>query len=618
MIKLYNELQKNFKLLFRNPASLSLLVISPLVLILLLGFAYSGEEIHDVRIGYVSQGDMDISSFQENASNYATLIEYDSIEECVADLLLQNNRICLILEGNFTNITSTIPTGKITFYYDNSQKGFSNALISKITEFFGEKAKDISLVSAQKMFGEIQNLVYFLNERIDDIQKIKNDSESIKQDLIDRKAKLISVHDDFLPKYLAIKEIQQNLNNYSKMLNDSVDELDKQILAIQEIENSLDILLQDIDYTPIINKTFEYNITDICNTLNWNYSLVFNETGYNNLSEICNSTNGTINLTTSEYLSIISSLNNQTTSNLTSSLNNISLAAHSVRDNLTNMKAEFDSLVLQLDEINTLLEEEINRSDYYVLVIDQSVAQITNVTDSLSTKMEKLVNFDPSLAEKLINPISKSFEELVPNLKNIQASYPVILATIAVFISILFSNVVTILEINSKAYIRDLLAPVNDLIFTLGLAATNFITVMAQMFVLLLVGEFRFGLNIIANLPNILPIVCLLIIIFMLLGMFFAYVTSTTQTSILLTTFLSLGFFMISDAFTPLETMDPTAAAVASFNPVGVGTRMLRMTIIFGVPLQSMLFDLAILISYVVVFSVILVVISKIRNRKRF
>jgi ABC-type polysaccharide/polyol phosphate export permease len=200
----------------------------------------------------------------------------------------------------------------------------------------------------------------------------------------------------------------------------------------------------------------------------------------------------------------------------------------------------------------------------------------------------------------------------------VQASYPVILATITIFISMLFSNLVTILEINSKAYIRDLLAPVNDIIFTLGLAITNFITVMAQLFVLLIVGEFRFGLNILANLPEILPIVCLLIIIFMLLGMCFAYLTSTTQTSILLTTFLALGFFMLSDAFTPLEAMNPTASAIASLNPVGIGTSMLRMTILFDVPIYFMIADLAILVLYVLAFSVALLIISKIRNKKRF
>jgi ABC-type polysaccharide/polyol phosphate export permease len=232
--------------------------------------------------------------------------------------------------------------------------------------------------------------------------------------------------------------------------------------------------------------------------------------------------------------------------------------------------------------------------------------------------MDKLVNLDPTLAEKLIKPITESFEQVLPGVKNIQSTYPMILATITIFISILFSNVVTILEINSKAYIRNLLSPANDIVFTIGLAITNFLVVMTQIFVMLLVGEFRFGISIFSNLANVLPIVMMLVIIFMLLGMCFAYITGTTQTSILLTTFLALGFFLMSNAVMPLESMPPSAASIAAFNPVVIGTNMLRQALLFHVPISLMYDQAIILLAYIAVLSAALFVISKRRNKQKF
>ena len=46
---------KNLLLVFRSWSSLFLLVLGPLILILLVGYAFSGEGLHDIKIGYYAQ-----------------------------------------------------------------------------------------------------------------------------------------------------------------------------------------------------------------------------------------------------------------------------------------------------------------------------------------------------------------------------------------------------------------------------------------------------------------------------------------------------------------------------------------------------------------------------------
>jgi len=73
-------------------------------------------------------------------------------------------------------------------------------------------ADKISLDSAKTIFQNIENMVVYLYDRNSDISTIINESNSIKQDLILRKQKLINVQEQFEPSYFKIKEIQTKLD----------------------------------------------------------------------------------------------------------------------------------------------------------------------------------------------------------------------------------------------------------------------------------------------------------------------------------------------------------------------------------------------------------------------
>ena len=124
--KLYNEFSKNIRVMFRNWTSLSLLIIMPLALILLIGYAFSSEDVTGINIGVVSESNIDLVPLAKNVSGYASIKKFESKEDCLSYLVLEKVHICLFVEGvefGEKNITSIedIPSGKITYYYDNSR-----------------------------------------------------------------------------------------------------------------------------------------------------------------------------------------------------------------------------------------------------------------------------------------------------------------------------------------------------------------------------------------------------------------------------------------------------------------------------------------------------------------
>jgi hypothetical protein len=98
--------------------------------------------------------------------------------------------------------------------------------------------------------------------------------------------------------------------------------------------------------------------------------------------------------------------------------------------------------------------------------------------------------------------------------------------------------------------------------------------------------------------------------------MLIAVVLKNEQTSILTTTFVVLGFFLFSDAVTPLETMPGLAAFFASRNPFVLASIAFKKIIIFGVGMPGIFQEFTYLASYLLAAFFILIIVSLFKLKK--
>jgi len=642
MIKqLLNEFVKNIKIMFRNFTSVMLLIVVPLIMILIIGYAFSNEDVSGIKIGIVSSDTtqmVDLSLLQTNVSNYAKLMRFSDLPECIIRMERAEIHICVKLENVSLNSemvsgpvsgAEDIPSGKITYYYDNSRKKVSLGIIQKMQEFFGVKAEQISIEATTSIIENIQNLISFINDRRADIETVKTESVAIKQELITRKARLEEVRNNFLPSYIAVKELQLQIHNYSEEFNSSAllvyDAVDKTASAINtyreysimDVLNSTTTTISDVsgNISKLINSSSEaINITsELLNISNLTESLT---TGLDqltgaagNLSEVVQGS-GQINIDSYYNLSIV-------VDQLELSLIELANATNDTMDQLNSAVGALDMMVGQLDEINITLEDEIRRSDEYIFKIDASIAVIDKVSKELDEKLSQLNKLQPGYAEKIIKPLTYDYEMLLKNSKNIQIAFPSLLAIIVMFIAVLFSNIIVLMEIHNKANLRNMISPVNDLVFMLGMVITSTVLIMFQVIVLLLVAQTKFLVNVNSVFWQ-LGIVCLLLVlIYVLIGMIIAYLARDVQTSILVTTFFVLTLFMFSNAIVPIEAMPGPAAYLSSHNPMVVGEFLIKQIQLFNTPLELLMSSILLLVGYLMVLFLIAVIVIKQENKKR-
>ena len=561
------EIYKNLKLIFRNWSSLLLIILAPLILIILVGFSFSSDTLHSIKIGTITNGGIDLSELNKNISEFGEIVEYDDVKDCLIDMGFEKVHICLEFRGSFEARKGEIPTGEIQFYYDNTRQKLSLLLMNELKEYFGLTAERISLLSTQEIFSNVKDFVAFFNARINDIDRVKEKSEEIKEDLIERKSELIEVRDDFTPKYRLVKSMHSSISSYANSFTQLSGSL---IASLDNLKYTTNDLRAGLGALPIndSNLSLQVKIVDLA----------------------------------------IAQLHKEiaATSNL----------ANATAVEVNKIRTSLDSVIFELDSVDNLLNNEIERSDEYIELIDDSIDEIERTSTEAKEKMKEFSNLDPNLAEKLVKPITQSFRALILDIRDIQLTFPLLLATVIVFISILFSNIITLLEIHNKAYIRNILAPVDDLVYVIGIALTSFIIILFQIFILLVVAQFQFMVNVFVRLPNLLPPIIVMIFIFVFIGMILAYISKNVQSSILLATFVALGFFLFSNILNALEAMPKLAAYIAVLNPVVLVIRIFKKIIFFDISLVQIQ-DFGLLIIYMVTAGYFLIRFAKKKNRQR-
>jgi len=575
MASLRNEFIKNLKIMFRNWTSLSLLVIAPLVFILIVGYAFSSDAVTGINIGLISEDGRAIGSFAENVSSFASVRDYESVDSCISAMELHETHICI--EINAINVSEKglkhLPSANVVYYYDNTRKQLSLAIISNLQKFFGLRAEEISIESARSIIEEIQGLVGFITEHKSDIDQIKNESAVIRQDLVERKAKLEEVREDFLPAYAEIKAAQAELHSSYALIENSTKSLDRSVLEMKKEIGKLrgnltaqEELLESLPETSMLNST----------------------------------------------RALILALDS-----FEARLDNLTSAYHSANRDVNDSVAAVDSAVEVADQIKLMLDEEIRMTGIYIQKIDVSIARIDEVSAELDQRLVLLGELHPELAEKLVKPIVSSYVLLLKGATNIQISFPQLLVIIIMFISLLFANIATINEINDRAYFRNLIAPVDSIIYFAGLFITSVVIVFLQILVLFLVAETRLGIDIKSIFWQISAISVMLISFFILVGMLFAYLFRSVQSSILMTTFVALLFFLFGNTIAPMESMPALARLASSYNPLVFGEYMIKQVQLFGSSLDAILPQLALLAIFIGVMLLLAIMMFKASAMRR-
>ncbi len=589
---------KNLKIVFRSWTSILLLILGPMILILILGFAFNGDDLHDINMGVYAKDMQEIQPVLENiASDEVRVVMFKRLDFCIWSMNHSFVHLCAEFDENFnSDPASGEMDGTITFYYDNSRYNLIRFILDYLKEKIDITSEEISLQASEQIINDVQEFVGLMVNTQKQLGELKTEAMIVRSDLVEMRDQLLTVKKQFDPRYEQIKELQGKLNDSIETLEAltfSEEDSEKMVNALTLLNGSLDTSYYYLNasYTEINDTIVLYNdAVDVLKSYVLNLSLPM-----------------TIDL---DKIKLNHSLLDRTLDSLDSSqelandaiakINNTNMFIDSTIDDIEELKEELDLLIVDIDAVNDLINNSIKNINENIVKIDDAIIEIDRISIELNESIEQLSGIDQDQAEMLINPINAEFEPILGDLAKIYLIFPILLVFIITFISILLSNMVVLNEIHSPAFFRNFLVPINNLYYIVGLFITNMIVVLIQIAVLLLVSYFNFGIDIMSVFFSLMIAVLLVTTVFVLIGMFFAYLIRIKQTSILVCTFFALGVFLFSDVIFPVEIMPKTAAFFANLNPLLIGENIFRKIIFFDIGLLQQYGDIGILLVYIV------------------
>jgi ABC-type multidrug transport system permease subunit len=581
--KLFYVVQKNLRLVFRNWTSFLLLVLGPMLLILIVGFAFSGDDLHDITIGLHAPRGTDVSTVVDSlASDEVGLLFFPHIDRCITAMNHSTVHICADFAPDFGE-----ESGEITFYYDATRYNLVRYILEYLQEQISITSEEISLQLAEQIFADIEGFVTDMEDAQVQVQELRDNALLLREDLVSLYEDVVHAREQFEPNYFKVKELQDQLN--SSLVGAS-----EEYAADADIATVLVDLASLDDAIAEVRRTVQ-TVEDTLGALGLFYDPGVFNTLYTSLDEA--------EVTINETLTYL-----ETTEDLSS----LTLAeTYIVLD-------EINEIVGYLDEMyDTFLMTEETLAGH-IENIDSGVEDLDGLSQAFDSYIEEFSGIDEEDAERFLHPISATFvavpsEETTPK---IQLVFPMLLVFMIAFISVLLSNMLVLNETHSPAYFRNFLVPVNNFYFIVGLFLTNLLLIGFQIAVLLVVAYLSFGVNFLLNLPVFVLALLMSTVVFVEIGMIFGYAVPARQTSLLLSLFFSLIVFFFSDIVFPIEIMPEEAAFVAQFSPLVIAEAIFRRVLFFGHSIADQFFGFGVLLLYAVVLAVF-VAVAYYWNRSR-
>jgi ABC-type multidrug transport system permease subunit len=570
---LFYIIRKNMRLVFRNLSSFVLLVLGPMLLIFIVGFAFSGDDLHDITIGVYAPQDVDINSVVDAlASDDVGVLFFSRIDRCITSMNQSRVHICADFASDFEE------SGEVTFYYDATRYNLVRYILEYLQQQIAITSEEISLELAKEIFADIEGFVGDMENAQIQVGDLRDNALLLREDLVAMHADVVAARGQFEPSYYRIKETQASLNSTALELS-----------ADYAATTDIGTVLADIY---LLRDTLESVRTTLTAA-----ELALAASGFD--------TGAFFGLYANIDQAELSIQNTIASLESTGDLSSVTLEeTYALLDEMNTMVGYLDTIY-----INLLATEEALAQ--HIVGIDSGVENLDTLGEAFDSYIEEFSSITEEDAEKFLHPIAATFVGL-PNgeeTSKIQLVFPMLLVFMITFMSVLLSNMLVLNETHSPAYFRSFLLPVSHMYFIVGLFFTNLILIGIQMIVLLLVASVSFDVTFFLNFPVFAFSLLLTIFIFVEIGMIFGYFVHSRQTSLLLSLFFSLILFFFSDIVFPIEIMPTQAAFVAQFSPLVIAEGIFRRTLFYGHGVMEQFFGFGVLGLYAVFFGIVVVAV---------
>lgn len=580
MIKLFELIKKNFKLLVRAKVSALVIFIGPLLLVSLLGLAYSqsSDFTLDASVYSGSYSDLTESLLTKMTNQDFKVTKQVSRDNCISAVKMGESQACII----FPDDMSKDKQNELTFYVDYSQINLVWLMLDVMSARVSERSEELSA----ELTSDIMERMWFVEEKIKESKSI---STSLKTG------------------GTGIKTASSNMDSGFKKLDISVDFSGVDMKSTGNTTENILGLLEDIDdAAENLSSQAKHAIDKIENSAadaesGQNDSALLDE--LEDIDDAADEVQDVIDNTTA----IIQSLS----ANASVDMDKVKAALDTLSDKISQTELKMSNVKKQRDDL-------LPEFDNIGKTIDSMNTDIDKLQGLLDEALQKILAVKGKTVESISAPITTKIEPITTQKTHFNSLFPTLLVLIMMITGILLSSTLVMVEKKSKAFFRNRFTPTSYFTFNMSTYITSLIVLLIQLLLFVSVSAFFFETEVLASILLVLLLVLLAASVFIFIGMFIGFIFRTEETTNLAAITLIAVFLLFSSAVIPLESLPSYLKDIAMFNPFVISEVVLRQSIIFQMGFSEIMTGLGMLTAYAFGIFLLLLLLQNVFSRISF
>jgi len=549
-MKVFKVTAKNLKLLMRSKTSMLVIVLGPLMIMLLVGFAFSNNSVSKLNIGYYSNGSTNLTSsfvtaLAENPS--FALINYTSEKQCV-DMIEQGKvHLCVIFPNDFR--LDNNKTNELQFYVDQSRMNFVYSVIDTVSS-------KVDVTSTQLSYQMTNDL----------ISVIADTKQSHNAQLLN------------------LLKLKSSLNNVSTKLS-----------VVQSRLEGMDFSETKIDTTDLEKSSAALKIS-VDNLISESKKVIV---AGNTIAA-----NGSCNNVT-PFRSELSSFKDLVNTNSTNT------GLDSLLTSVDELSSNVDLLNLKISKIKTATGNSSTDVAQNIVALNSIKTSIDDLKASIESNNAKINALKITNAESIVNPIKTTIKPVSAKSGNLSFIFPYFIILIILFVGVMLSGNLIIMEKTSRAYFRNFTTPTKDLTFVMSIFLTSFIVVLLQLIFILALAYYFLNAAILTAPALTILLLFGAISLFILVGMVIGYASNNQDSATMVGISVGSVLLFLSNLILPIESMSPVIQNISKYNPYVLCSELLKKLTIFGASFSDVYLDFIIIAAYIILLFILVMIIEK-------
>lgn len=555
-MKIAQALQKNSKLLFRSRETAFTIIFGPLLIILLVGFAFSGEAELDIALGvqsdnYTLLADSIVQTLQE---------EYDvnvwgtgQNAECLDQVKVGITHMCIVFPEDFE--VREEHTNIVTFNVDPSRINFVYQVIEQLGNQFDVQREELSLGLTGDILNNLNATKTILADQTDNVEDVQN--------MRDITEKLLTNTDG----RLETQEINFSILDLRLLRGESTS-------ISQDAQQLFDIIIEELDEALSVLRDIESQCDDCENSTKEQIDAA--RSAFNDAQDEARSIHDNTPEKLQNIYSMIDDANQR--------LNQITEEFNSVQQDASFVREQTDGALGSLDTMKGMLTE-----------LRANLRFASDLLDGVAV----------ADSESIVSPIRTDIQEVTAETGNLTFTYPYILMLVIMFMGLMLGSTLIVTDKNSRAAFRNFTTATRDEFNILMSFITTLCILLAQVLVILLFSYFLVPAPLLNNFGTSFLVILLAITLFSFIGMMIGFLAHSQEASMISSLTAGSIMLFVSNLVIPTEGMKAVVQAIASINPYVLLSEILKKSMLFGVDIGEFGGQLGIVIVLLIILLII-------------